>query len=145
MVTEIGSLKRWHNTKWPCSPQASCSLVVIIVSFQSANGNKLQCHLQSDFFCPMLLTINIPAIQRWYCMFTELHFKHNTVCQFTTDEELLESPFENNGDTNVLTFSQGKCNSQIRNVYIATIRFFFFSFIPHPEFPAKWDLAKCGL
>ena len=62
-------------------------------------------------------------------MFTELHFKHNTVCQFTTDEELLESPFENNGDTNVLTFPQGKCNSQIRNVFIAMIRFFFFFFL----------------
>ena len=62
-------------------------------------------------------------------MFTELHFKHNTVCQFTTDEKLLESPFENIGDTNVLTFPQGKCNSQIRNVFIAMIRFFFFFFL----------------
>ena len=78
------------------------------------------------FLCPMLLTINIPAIQRWYCMFTELYFKHNTVCQLTTDEELLQSPFEDNEDTNVLTFPQGKCNSQIRNVFIAAIRFFFF-------------------
>ena len=78
------------------------------------------------FLCPMLLTINIPAIQRWYCMFTELHFKHNTVCQLTTDEELLQSPFEDNEDTNVLTFPQGKCDSQIRNVFIAAIRFFFF-------------------
>ena len=131
MVTEIGSLKRWHNTKWPCSPQASCSLVVIIVSFQSANGNKPQCHLQSDFFCPMLLTINIPAIQRWYCMFTELHFKHNTVCQLTTDMELLQSPFEDNGDTNILTFPQGKCDSQIKKcVYCHDQVFLFFFYSP---------------
>ena len=75
------------------------------------------------------------ALDNKYTCYPEM--KHNTVCQFTTDEELLESPFENNGDTNVLTFPQGKCNSQIRNVFIATIRFFFFSFIPHPEFPAK--------
>ena len=73
-------------------------------------------------------------------MFTELHFKHNTVCQLTTDEELLQSPFEDNGDTNVLTFPQGKCDSQMCLLPRSD-----FSFIPHPEFPAKRNLAKCRL
>lgn len=48
-------------------------------------------------------------------MFTELHFEHNTVCQPTTDEELLQSPFRDNGDTNIIIPSpQGKCENQIK-------------------------------
>ena len=61
-------------------------------------------------------------------MFTELHFKHKTVCQLIT--ELLQSPFRDNGDINIITFfSQDKCDSQIKkSVYYQDLFFIFFLF-----------------
>ena len=62
-------------------------------------------------------------------MLTELHFKHNTVCQITTDVKFLQSPFRDNGDTNTITFPQGKCDSQIKkSVYYQDQVFLFFKF-----------------
>ena len=143
MVTEIGILKRWHNTEWPCSTQASCSLVVIILypSRVQMVTSSIMSSAVRVFLCPMLLTINIPTFQRWYYIFTDLHFKHNTVCQLTTDVKLLQSPFEDNGDPNILTFPQGKCDSQIKKCVYYHDQVFLFFFYSPPWISSK---AKFG-
>lgn len=80
-------------------------------------------------------------------MFSELHFEHNTVCQLTTDADLLESPFGGDGDTIIITSPQGKCDNQIKkSVNYQDQVFFFLKNTPtHPEFPVKQNLAKFGL
>lgn len=65
-------------------------------------------------------------------MFSELHFEHNTVCQLTTDADLLESPFGGDGDTIIITSPQGKCDNQIKKSvnYQDQVFFFFFKTPP---------------
>ena len=74
-------------------------------------------------------------------MFTELHLKHNTVCQLTTDVELLQSPFKDNGDANIITFPHGKCDSQIKKCVYYHDQVFLFFFYSPPWISSK---AKFG-
>lgn len=66
-------------------------------------------------------------------MFTELHFKHKTVCQLIT--ELLQSPFRDNGDTNIITFfPKISVIVKLRNLFITKTCFLSFFLFPNLSF-----------